>query len=292
MTHELVLYRPGAKPLRRIFSSSQLIERFSVWLLGGCGRQLETRKRYTATVRRFAGSLDGRPLNLATPADVRAFLAAMFDRKLLRSTINGALFDLRVFYDFLILGGQARINPARQVAAGKAGSRLPRVLSVEEVEKLILAAYVPRDRAILEVFYATGCRLQEIADLRIENVHFHGRSATVLGKGGKERIVLFGRKAAEALRAYVGDRRSGRLFELSADTLYRIVRRAARRAGIAGVHTHTLRHSFATHLLEASADLRFVQELLGHASVASTQKYTHLQTSALRNVLERCHPRG
>jgi site-specific recombinase XerD len=286
------LAAPGSRPLRRIFSNNQLVERFGVWLLGGCGRAIGTRKHCGATVRHFADSLDGRLLTLATRADVLMFLARMFERKLARSTMNGALFDLRVFYDFLILGGQARINPARQVAVGKLGSRLYRVLSVKEIEQLIQAAKSPRDRAIIELTYATGCRRAEIAGLRIENVSFHARTAKVLGKGDRERIVHFGAKAAIALRAHVGNRRSGRVFEVSAEAINRIVKRAALRAGLHGVHHHLLRHAFATHMLESGANLIAIRNLLGHASVVSTQRYTHLQTSALRSVLERCHPRG
>jgi site-specific recombinase XerD len=296
VTHALTLHRqplaPGARPLHRIFSNSQLVERFGIWLLGGCHRAIGTRKHYTATVRRFAGFLDGRALNLATPADVRAFLAAMLDRKLARVTMNGALFDLRVFYDFLVAGGQTRINPARAVAVGKIGSRLYRAPGVEDVRKLILAGKSLRDRAVLEFAYATGCRRAEIASLCVEDVYFHGRTAKVLGKGNKERVVHFGCKAAAALHAHIGDRRTGRVFKVCADTISSIVSRAARRAGLYGVHTHSLRHCFASHMLESGADLRSIQELLGHSSVVSTAKYTHLETSALRSTLERCHPRG
>jgi len=297
MTYALTHYRPalaapGGRPLsRRVFSNCQLIERFAIWLCA-CGRATSTQKHCTATTRRFAESLGGRFLISAAPVDVRAFLATLFDRKLSRSTMNGAIFDLRVFYDFLILGGQAHINPARAVSPGKAGGRLPRCLRVDEVEQLIQAANSTRDRAILELTYATGCRRQEIADLQIGNVYLRGLTAKVLGKGNKERIVFFGRHAATALRVHIGNRRSGRVFEICAGTIGRIVSRAAERAQLDGVHHHTLRHSFATHLLESGADLRSVQEMLGHVSVVSTAKYTHLQTSALRSTLERFHPRG
>ena len=276
----------------RVFSNSQLVERFEVWLLGGCHRAVETRKKYTATVRSFSNFLEGRALNLVTPTDVRAFLARLLDRKLARVTVNGALFGLRIFFDFLVAGGQSRINPARAVSAGKIGNHLPRHLRVEEVAHLVQATKSPRDKTLLELLYATGCRRAEIGDLRIEDISFQARSAKVLGKGNKERVVFFGQKAAMALRAYIGARRRGRVFEVCNDTISNIVRRAARRAGLDGIHTHSLRHSFATHLLENGADLRVIQELLGHASVASTAKYTHLQTAALRSVHKRCHPRG
>jgi site-specific recombinase XerD len=296
VTHTLTVYRqpltpPNTRPLRRIFSNAQLVERFATWLFA-CGRAKSSQAHYAATARHFASSLDGRSLVSATPTDVRSFLVSMFYRKLARTTMQGVIYNLRAFYDFLILGGVMRVNPARAVSPGKAGSRLPRCLRVEEIEQLITAANSPRDKAIIELTYATGCRRAEIAGLRIEDIYFHGRSATVLGKGGKERVVLFGRKAAESLHAHIRDRRSGRVFEVCADTLNRIVGRVARRAGLAGVHFHSLRHSFATHLLEHGADLRVIQELLGHVSVASTQKYTHLQTGFLRSVHERYHPRG
>jgi site-specific recombinase XerD len=148
--------------------------------------------------------------------------------------------------------------------------------------------------------------LSEIRTLRCEDVDFTDRTIRVLGKGNKERIVPFGRMAEEALLAYLGDRREGFLFQnsrpklirpktalpLDSQTFYRIVRSAALKAGLTGVHPHRLRHSFATHLLNRGADLRCVQELLGHSSISTTQIYTHVATAELQRIHQKFHPRG
>jgi site-specific recombinase XerD len=222
--------------------------------------------------------------------DIREFLAARSDYGVSRVTIQNAVWNLRTFFDFL--GGLIQRNPARGVSAGKAPKRLPRVLTVEEVARLIVAARSHRDRAIIELFYATGCRVSELRSLRVEDLDLAAQSVLVRrGKGDKDRLVLYGRKAAEALETHLGSRRSGPIFKLCRTALWGIVRLAARRADLDGVHPHTLRHCFATHLLEHGADLRCIQELLGHASLVTTQKYTHLQISSLLRTHERCHPR-
>jgi len=258
-----------------------------------CGRARSTSVGYTRTVRNFAAYLNGRSLPSAARIDVQGFLAVLLDTGINRLTMQGALFNLRIFFDFLRLGGIVRVNPARLVSPGKAPKRLPRVLSIGEVEQLIKVASAPRDRAVLEFLYATGCRNAETTGLRIEDLHLRNRTAKVLGKGNKERIVFLGAKAAEAVRAHLGNQQAGLVvFAISGSTLGKIVRRAAKRANLTGVTPHTLRHSFATHLLENGADLRAVQELLGHSSVLATQRYTHLQMTSLCSTLKRCHPRG
>ena len=289
------LVRPdaGRSFCRRIFSNAQLVEKFSVWLRAGCHRAPSTVASCTRTVRAFAIYLDERPLASGTRSDVQRFLAAQLNRGINRVTMRTMLFALRAFFDFLQLVDLVRVNPARQVSVGKLPERLPRVLSPEQVEQLIGAVESNRDRAILELFYATGCRRNELRDLRVEDINFNARSILVRrGKGDKDRRVLFGGKAAEALKTYLRARQRGPVFGVCPATLWKVVRRAARRANLEGVHPHTLRHSFATHLLERGADLRVIQELLGHSSVGTTQHYTHLQTASLRNTLERFHPRG
>jgi site-specific recombinase XerD len=301
--------------------------------------------------------------------DIREYLAHLRGRGLADSTLARQLNGLRTFFDFLHLGGVVSFVAPRFVKTRKRHRKLPRFLSVEEAQKLIEAAESARDRAILEIFYATGCRLAEVAGMRLEDVDFSARTIRVLGKGNKERIVLFGRMAREALLEYLGARRQGFLFEdqrpsqtlrvtkaraskhwsgvwwrgswgeypdgggprvqhwkwlgrvsemtrkeaqaklaelvgsantdrpkinhpLDHQTLFRIVKRAARRAGLAGVHPHTLRHSFATHLLNRGADLRCVQELLGHSSIATTQIYWHVAMENLVEIHKKFHPRG
>jgi integrase/recombinase XerD len=278
--------------MRRIFSTAQLIARFSVWM-EACGNAPSTISHYARTVRNFGAFLDGCSVTSAKAEHIRGFLASMLDRGIGRTTMQGALFSLRTFYSFLQLGGFVRINPARQVAAGKAPKRLPRVLSVSEVEKLLIAVESKRDRAIIELFYATGCRRNELRELCVEDVDFTAQSILVRrGKGDRDRRVLFGGAAARAVKAHLGKQRRGSIFGVSSATLWNVIRRAAKRANLEDVHPHTIRHSFATHLLESGADLRAIQELLGHSSVGTTQHYTHLQIASLRKTLERCHPRG
>ena len=277
---------------KRVFSNAQLIERFDKWLLV-CGFSPNTRTGYVRTVRNFATHLDERFLIFATAVDIRGFLAARLSCGISRVTIQHTVWNLRSFFDFLHLGGLVQRNPARDVSSGKAPRRLPRVLSVEDVERLIAAARSHRDRAVIELLYATGCRVSELRTLRVEDVDLVAQSILVRrGKGGKDRLVLYGRKAAAALETHSGGRRSGPIFKLSRAALWSIVRRVAQGAGLEGVHPHTLRHSFATHLLERGADLRCIQELLGHTSLSTTQKYTHLQIESLRRTLEHFHPRG
>lgn len=281
----------GGQACKRIFSNGQLIEQFDKWLLE-CNFSVHTRSSYVRTVRDFAKHLDDRFLIFATNKDIREFLAARLDCGLARVTVQHTVWNLRSFFDFMHLGGLILRNPARGVSSSKAPQRLPRFLTEQEVELLIEAARSHRDLAVIELFYATGCRVSELRSLCVQDVDLIAQSILVRrGKGNKDRRVLYGRRAAEALEAYLRGRRSGPIFPLSRTGLWLIVRRCAQRAGIDGVHPHTLRHSFATHLLEHGADLRCIQELLGHASLSTTQKYTHLQTSILRRVHERCHPR-
>ncbi len=234
--------------MRRLFSNTQLVEKFATSLVAR-GRSRTTIVGYVRTVRDFAKHLDGRSLVLAARADIQSFLSAELDRKISRVTMQGTLFALRVFFDFLLLGSLVRINPARQVPPGKAPRRLPRVLSVADVGKLIDAAVTPRDRAILELLYATGCRNAEMRSLRVEDIGLHRRTGKVLGKGDKERVIYFGGKAAHAVRAHVGDRATGRVFEICSKTLGRIVRRgglARKPGGRSPAHSAALfRHAFA-----------------------------------------------
>jgi len=277
-------------------------------------------------------------------------LAGLMAKNRLPSTLSNALFALRSLYKFLELGSQVRTSVPRFIATRKLSTRLPHAISEEEIEELIDATRTLRDRAIIELGYASGLRVSELAKLRVEEVNLRARSLIVRqGKGGKDRIGLFGGKAAESLAAYLGNRQSGPLFlperrkqrggvhrnrygvwygqwrergamknvrlgdydlptrerarlalaaflrcklpasrtasrALTTRSILRIVVAAAKRAGISGVHTHTLRHSCATHLLDRGVEIRFVQELLGHSSLVATQKYLHVSMARLRKV--------
>jgi len=256
-------------------------------------------------------------LNLAAVdhLGVRAYLAYLARRKLARSSIARHLSALRSFYRFLVREGIATFNPARTVATPKREKRLPEVLQTAEIE-LLFDQIDPgrelgiRDRAWLELLYGSGLRISELVGIDLEELELRSRLVKVLGKGSKERIVPFGTKAEQALRAWLEIRpafaarrakddeesplfvnhRGGRITARSVRRIMEVyVRRASLRSGIS---PHTLRHSFATHLLNAGADLRTIQELLGHVSLSTTQKYTHLQDWKLIEVYKKSHPRA
>ena len=201
----------GTRAIRRIFDNSQLIERFDKWLLV-CGKAANTRCAYILTVKQFAKFIE-KPLTAATKEDVRGFIGTLYAQNLAPSTLQARLDSLRVFFDCLQLGSQVRVSVPRLIPRRKLPRRLPHVLSEEEIKRLIAAAKTPRDQAILELGHAAGLRVSELANLRIEDVDLRARSLIVRqGKGGDDRIALFGRPAAEALKEYIGECTSGRLF--------------------------------------------------------------------------------
>ena len=203
---------PEPRAIRRIFNNDQLIERFDKWLLI-CGKAANTRLSYVIAAKRFAKFLVNKPLTAATKEDVRDFVGSLYVKGLAASTIQARLDALRVLGDCLQLGGLVRASVPRAILRRKIPKRLPHALSEDEIQRLIGAARIPRDLAILELGYASGLRVNELANLRIEDVSLKARSLIVRqGKGGNDRIALFGLPAAEALRNYVGNRMSGRVF--------------------------------------------------------------------------------
>jgi integrase/recombinase XerC len=262
------------------------------------------------------------------PALLRRWLAWLNERGIARASVIRRVSEARSFYAYLVRRGVMDANPVLAISSPKMPKRLPRPLNVEDVKKL-LAAPDPtdregqRDRAMLELLYATGMRISELLALDVGDVDLAHSEARVLGKGSKERIVLFGVPAAAALKTYLDDgrpqfirraaeirvARAGRaaprlprpkaLFlnrdatRLSVSMFTRLVGQYAEQAGIeAKVTPHALRHSFATHLLDGGADLRSVQELLGHESPATTQIYTEVSQSHLRETVLHAHPRA
>jgi integrase/recombinase XerC len=188
------------------------------------------------------------------------------------------------------------------VGAPRLGRKLPSFLPIDEAQVLLdTPAACARDHAVLELLYASGLRVSEVAGLDLEDVDRDGRTVRVMGKGGKERMVPFGDAAAQALDRYLVERGEapGPLFtnrrggRLSVRSLYSVVRRGARAAGLTRrVSPHTLRHTFATHMLDAGADLRLIQELLGHSRLSTTQRYTHVSADQLVRVYDAAHPRS
>lgn len=238
-------------------------------------------------------------------------------RRLLARGISGrsqarALSAIRSLQRLLVAERVAPLDPTEDVASPRPGRKLPQLLSREEILRL-LAAPDPRtpagrrDRAMLELLYATGLRVSELCGLEVNDVHLETRMLVARGKGSKERLVPVGTPAAESLRAYLstardvllGGRRSKDLFvtprgrRMSRQAFWKLLGRHALAAGIARrISPHKLRHSFATHLLEGGADLRAVQAMLGHADVATTQIYTHVERGHVRRLYERHHPRA
>jgi integrase/recombinase XerC len=270
----------------------------------------------------FTSQLRRTPLDALDPSDVdafaiRAFLGELHKQRISASSSARKLSALRTFVRFLRREDLVDNDPAALVAAPKRPQTIPAHLSVEEMNRLLEMpdASTPlgrRDRAILELFYASGLRLSELACLDMDDVNLSGRMVRVLGKGRKERLVPFNTTTADAIRASlkdrVGQRAEGRgkgraassaLFlnyrgeRLSTRSIDRLVRRyVAACSARLGISPHALRHSFATHLLARGADLRAIQELLGHARLSTTQRYTHVNAAQLIEVYKKSHPRA
>jgi len=241
---------------------------------------------------------------------IRVYLRALF-RSNKRSSVARKLGAIRSFFQYLVREGIISRNPAKGVATPKRERYIPRALTIDEMFRLLDAPDRSnpsglRNRAILELLYSSGIRVGELSQLNCDDVDWELGIVKVLGKGKKERIVPIGSKAIEALRDALGTRgpssaqgrnhplfvnaRGGRLTDRS---VRRIVETYAKKCGLGGSITpHALRHTFATHLLDAGADLRDIQELLGHVSLSTTQKYTHVSVGGLMEIYDRAHPRS
>jgi integrase/recombinase XerD len=234
-------------------------------------------------------------------------------KKLAATSIARHMVAVKLFFRYLQLEGIVRDNPAELLGTQKTWQRVPEVMSAAVVNQLLLApqrfdAYWLRDRALLELLYATGCRASEVSNLKLADLHLNERYCLAHGKGNKDRITPLGDAAVGAIREYLTTERP-KLAEgrneppwlllsrggkrLRREAIWQLVKRYVRRIGAnSDISPHTLRHSFATHLLAGGADLRQVQELLGHASIATTQIYTHVDQSRLQRVHRQFHPRA
>ena len=237
---------------------------------------------------------------------IRAYLARLHQRRLSKATIARKLAAVRSCFRFLARRGVLEVNPARQVRSPRLGRRLPSFLPKDEATQLLDAGPAAgpaglRDRALVELLYASGLRVAECCGLDVDDLDEGRRTVRVVGKGDKERVVPVGETALEALAAYLAmrGRARGALFRnarggrLTTRSALRIVKGLARRAGLGQrVTPHTLRHSFATHMLGEGADLRLIQELLGHSRLSTTQRYTHVSPEHLMRVYDATHPRA
>ncbi len=322
---------------------------------------ISTQTLYFRVLKAYCAFLQRRVITAATHNDVLGFLASEASRGQSLQSLHHKLDILRVFYDFLRIGGVQTHSPARLIRLRPVRRQIPRVLSEDDVQKLIAHCRNRRDRVLIELLYSSGCRISEITEIRLENIDFKARTIRVFGKG-RARIVLFGKQAEKAILAYVGDRRQGYLFtsDLPAQwgsvlrrekswigtwmdyggevgkpkrkqrflghvstmsyweargrltgllryeharrpdrerpprpvTLQAAVSKVSNLAGVGHVTPRMLRHTFATHLLNGGADIRVIQELMGHAWIQTTQVYTHVSREKLAATFRHCHPRG
>lgn len=269
---------------------------------------------YQRDLAKFTTWLNGRSLTGLAIRDLADYVAWLHGKKLAPASVARHIVSLKVFFRYLQLEAVLKDNLAELLGSQKLWQRVPQVLAPETVDRL-LAAPRPRDRlwrrdrALLEMLYATGCRASEVANLKLNDLQLSEGYCRCRGKGDKERVVPLGRRAVEAVRAYLAEERkeiveaTGRstawLFltrrglRLRRERIWEMVKVYAVRAGApSSMGPHTLRHSFATHLLAGGADLRQVQEMLGHASIATTQIYTHVDHSRLKKVHRQFHPRA
>ncbi len=281
-----------------------------------------TMKSYLSDLRQYqaflgqqapsAGGGDGIPVDLVA---IRSFLASLHRAKLKKATLSRKVAALRSFYRYLLREGRVPVNPADLIQTPRCEKYIPTVLSVDEVFSMMGVRFPrnaegARDRAMIELFYSSGIRLSELAGLDVGDVDFAGGWIKVFGKGRKERVVPVGAPALEALREYL-DKRDGlagkgtdrgaqaalfisrRGMRMNPKGISRVVEKVVAASGIGRrISPHVLRHSFATHLLDAGADLRSIQELLGHSSLSTTQKYTSVSVSRLMEVYDKAHPRA
>ncbi len=284
------------------------VQLFLDYLKHGRNASSHTIKAYAQDLKDFK-TVAGREFPFqVTYRTVRDYLARLLERGSARSSTARRLAGLRAFYRYWKRQGKINHNPALGVGTPKGEYKLPRFLDQECAARLMHAPEVDsrwgrRDRAILETFYSTGMRLAELLQLKYQDVDFSAGLVKVVGKRLKERILPIGRPARNALRAYLDSDpprpgefifRNARGARLSSRSVERLVKKYIRRTGgmPQGISPHSLRHSFATHLLDKGADLRSVQELLGHANLSTTQIYTHVTAEKLKAVYRKAHPRA
>jgi len=257
-------------------------------------------------------STEKRAVKDVVKSDLQQYLAHLYDRGFATTTVSRHLSTIRVFYDYLLIEGIVKASPCELIESPKLPKNLPTVLNLAEVTRLLdsFTDESPNDvrnKAMIELLYATGMRVSELLDLNLSDLYLEMGFVRCIGKGSKERIVPIGEIAIDALEVYLRGSRQELLKENKTDALFlnrlgtrmsrqgfwKILKQQARVAGISKeISPHKLRHSFATHLIENGADLRIVQELLGHADISTTQIYTHISKSHLQKVIEDAHPRA
>ena len=292
-----------------------LLQAFIDYLRRECHLAENTIAAYGRDLRRFEEWRRGRAIERLRIQQLSGFVGWLADQSLAPTSVARHLVSLKMFFKYLQLEGILQDNVAELLGSQKLWERVPEVLSPQQVQKFLNAPrpfepFFYRDRALLEMLYATGCRASEISNLRMEDLQLEQGYCKCTGKGSKQRMAPMGKAAVRAVREYLSQQRpkldnqrkhgknawlflsrSGR--RLRREAIWELVKKYALLAGIpASISPHTMRHSFATHLLAGGADLRHVQEMLGHASIATTQIYTHVDQSRLKRVHRQFHPRA
>jgi len=293
-----------------------LIESFLNYLIVECGLSDNTIKGYKGDLRNFSNYLQDEGIKQFQ--DLRAKMIVSFiekekQRGLSENSISRSLVTIKMLYKYMIMEGKISANPMSSVNTLKLQKHLPEVLHYKTVEKILRAPDCNdklgiRDKAILELMYATGARVSEVASIKVSWINFDYGYIRCQGKGSKQRIVPMGAEASKSIRRYLQEvrpllvkmeadepllflSRTGK--KLRRENIWSIVKKYAIKAGIrSNISPHTLRHSFATHLLEGGADLRSVQEMLGHSNISTTQIYTHIDRKYLKSIHQKFHPRA
>jgi integrase/recombinase XerC len=302
----------------------KFFEEFDQYLFAIKNASLHTRRNYQSDLNQFlkflqkneTGVLNHGKVDLhkITPSTIRNFLAYLHQKNT-KTTIARKIASLNSFFKFLIKEGFSKVNPAQTISAPKPEKVIPTFLTVDEIFSLIdqpegEKVLILRDRAILELMYSCGLRVSELVGLNLEDLDLSEGFIKVRGKGKKERLLPVGTKAQEALKSYLSVRKklgenkrteeiSPAIFfnhrgnRLTTRSIARIINKYVKRSTFfRPVHPHAIRHTFATHMLDAGADLRAIQELLGHSSLSTTQKYTHVSIDRLMEIYDKTHPRA
>lgn len=311
---KLQMLQQAGPPAKSSQSVNSIREEFLTYLRGECHLSENTIAAYGRDLKRFIDWLGKRRLEALKVGDLTAFMGTLHDAGLAPASVSRNIVAIRTFFKYLQLEGTVTENPAELLAAQKMWQRMPSVLSRKQVGDFLNSprktdTFWERDVAMLEVLYATGCRASEVCSLRVQDLSLEQKYLKCTGKGGKQRMVPIGSKAIHAIEHYRATLRvdlaskskpkADELFlsrtgkPLDRIQLWRLVKQYASRVGIdPKISPHSLRHSFATHLLAGGADLRQVQEMLGHASIQTTQIYTHVEHSRLKKVHQQYHPRA
>lgn len=301
--------------MKKKYSNNDLLDRFYNYIVAVRRLSTATVESYSSDLKKFLHFLDTQQDKLFTECsslEILFFMNQQQKKGISSRSISRMLSSIKTFYNFLVSDGIIIKNPLQDINSPKINKKLPDVLTREEVDSLIFTpdTNTPlgiRDRALFEILYATGLRVSELVALGVENINMEAGFIIVIGKGNKERIVPLGEEAIMWLKRYIAEarpkllagtvcnhifiNRSGK--SLSRQGFWKLVKKYCLQAGISKrISPHTLRHSFATHILEGGADLRSVQMMLGHADISTTQIYTHITKNALKKLHKKFHPRG